>query len=115
MAGASASGQGSVRVRLLFDYPPPGSPTCGLCWLLVEPSQVRLVTDLSSLIRDKFGFSRRAKLSLFLDGALLPPTESARLVRDNDSLRWGDPAGTREGNGRDSQAQRGEMQGVSGG
>ncbi|XP_060109417.1 coilin [Heteronotia binoei] len=87
MAAAFASGQGSVRVRLLFDYPPPGSPTCGLCWLLLEPSQVRLVTDLSSLIRDKFGFSRRAKLSLFLDGALLPPTESARLVRDNDSLR----------------------------
>ncbi|XP_077184839.1 coilin isoform X2 [Paroedura picta] len=87
MAAASASGPASVRVRLLFDYPPPGSPTCGLCWLLLEPTQVRFVTDLSSLIRDKFGFSRRAKLSLFLDGALLPPTESARLVRDNDSLR----------------------------
>nr|XP_056719963.1 coilin [Euleptes europaea] len=87
MAASSAGGQGSVRVRLHFDYPPPGSPTCGVCWLLLEPSQVRLVTDLSSLIRDKFGFSRRAKLGLFLDGALLPPTESARLVRDNDSLR----------------------------
>ncbi|XP_015283572.1 PREDICTED: coilin isoform X2 [Gekko japonicus] len=87
MAAASASGQASVRVRLLFDYPPPGSPTCGLCWLLLEPNQVRFVTDLCSLIRDKFGFSRRSKLSLFLDGALLPPTESARLVRDNDSLR----------------------------
>uniref|UniRef100_A0A8B9P393 Coilin n=1 Tax=Apteryx owenii TaxID=8824 RepID=A0A8B9P393_APTOW len=48
---------------------------------------VRLVTDLLSLIRHRFGFSRRARLSLFLEGALLPPTESARLVRDNDSLR----------------------------
>ncbi|XP_054859640.1 coilin [Eublepharis macularius] len=80
-------GSGSVRLRLLFDYPPPGSPSCGRCWLLLEPGQARLVTDLSSLIRDRFGFSRRAQLSLFLDGALLPPTESARLVRDNDALR----------------------------
>ncbi|CAM4650080.1 unnamed protein product [Caretta caretta] len=84
---AVAGGGGPVRLRLLFDYPPPGSPGCSLCWLLLEPSQVRLVTDLISLIREKFGFSRRAQLSLFLEGALLPPTESARLVRDNDSLR----------------------------
>ncbi|XP_074016156.1 coilin [Numenius arquata] len=83
----AAAGGGPVRLRLLFDYPPPGSPGCALCWLLLEPSQVRLVTDLVSLIRHRFGFSRRARLSLFLEGALLPPTESARLVRDNDSLR----------------------------
>ncbi|XP_065503655.1 coilin [Caloenas nicobarica] len=82
-----AAAGGPVRLRLLFDHPPPGSPGCALCWLLLEPSQVRLVTDLLSLIRHRFGFSRRARLSLFLDGALLPPTESARLVRDNDSLR----------------------------
>ncbi|CAM9690454.1 unnamed protein product [Bubo scandiacus] len=84
---AAAAAGGAVRLRLLFDYPPPGSPGCALCWLLLEPSQVRLVTDLVSLIRHRFGFSRRARLSLFLEGALLPPTESARLVRDNDSLR----------------------------
>uniref|UniRef100_A0A8D0F0J2 Coilin n=1 Tax=Strix occidentalis caurina TaxID=311401 RepID=A0A8D0F0J2_STROC len=89
-----AAAGGAVRLRLLFDYPPPGSPGCALCWLLLEPSQVRLVTDLVSLIRHRFGFSRRARLSLFLEGALLPPTESARLVRDNDSLRYG-------GGGRD--------------
>ncbi|KAM6474366.1 coilin isoform 2-T2 [Liasis olivaceus] len=88
MAAAAGSGcDAPVRLRLLFDYPPPVTPACGLCWLLLEPNQVRLVTDLISLIREKFGFSRRAKLNLFLDGALLPPTESARLVRDNDSLR----------------------------
>ncbi|XP_065708305.1 coilin [Patagioenas fasciata] len=82
-----AAAGGPVRLRLLFDHPPPGSPGCALCWLLLEPSQVRLITDLISLIRHRFGFSRRTRLSLFLDGALLPPTESARLVRDNDSLR----------------------------
>ncbi|KAM8797034.1 coilin [Eudromia elegans] len=83
----AAAGGGALRLRLLFDYPPPGSPGCALCWLLLEPAQVRRVTDLLSLIRQRFGFSRRARLSLFLDGALLPPAESARLVRDNDSLR----------------------------
>uniref|UniRef100_A0A8B9FPS1 Coilin n=1 Tax=Amazona collaria TaxID=241587 RepID=A0A8B9FPS1_9PSIT len=83
----SAAGGGPVRLRLVFDFPPPGSPGCALCWLLLEPARVRLVTDLISLIRHRFGFSRRARLSLFLEGALLPPTESARLVRDNDSLR----------------------------
>ncbi|XP_044278006.1 coilin [Varanus komodoensis] len=87
MAAAAGIGEAPLRLRLLFDYPPPGSPACGLCWLLLEPSQVRLVTDIISLIRHKFGFSRHSQLSLFLDGALLPPTESARLVRDNDSLR----------------------------
>lgn len=87
-----------VRLRLLFDYPPPVTPACGLCWLLVEPNQVRLITDLISLIREKFGFSRHARLNLFLDGALLPPTESARLVRDNDSLRW-EPCKRKKGRG----------------
>lgn len=84
-----AAGAGPVRLRLVFDHPPPASPGCALCWLLLEPGQARLVTDLLSLIRHRFGFSRRARLSLFLDGALLPPAESARLVRDNDSLRYG--------------------------
>ncbi|XP_027738185.1 coilin [Empidonax traillii] len=83
----AAAGGGPVRLRLQFDHPPPASPGCALCWLLLEPGQARLVTDLLSLIRHRFGFSRRARLSLFLQGALLPPAESARLVRDNDSLR----------------------------
>ncbi|XP_066422144.1 coilin [Molothrus aeneus] len=87
MMAAGGGGGGPVRLRLVFDHPPPASPGCALCWLLLEPGQARLVTDLLSLIRHRFGFSRRARLSLFLEGALLPPAESARLVRDNDSLR----------------------------
>ncbi|XP_071429917.1 coilin [Pithys albifrons albifrons] len=82
-----AAGPGPVRLRLQFDHAPPASPGCAQCWLLLEPGQARLVTDLLSVIRHRFGFSRRARLSLFLQGALLPPAESARLVRDNDSLR----------------------------
>lgn len=89
----AAAGGAPVRLRLQFDFPPPGSPGCALCWLLLEPGQARLVTDLLSIIRHRFGFSRRARLSLFLDGALLPPTESARLVRDNDALRYGGTGG----------------------
>lgn len=95
----AAAGGAPVRLRLQFDFPPPGSPGCALCWLLLEPGQARLVTDLLSIIRHRFGFSRRARLSLFLDGALLPPTESARLVRDNDALRYGGTGGMGGGGG----------------
>ncbi|XP_030362507.1 coilin isoform X2 [Strigops habroptila] len=49
----AAAGGGPVRLRLVFDYPPPGSPGCALCWLLLEPGRVRLVTDLLSLIRHR--------------------------------------------------------------
>ncbi|XP_005056256.2 PREDICTED: coilin [Ficedula albicollis] len=62
-------------------------PSSGCGTRSAVPGGGRLVTDLLSLIRHRFGFSRRARLSLFLEGALLPPAESARLVRDNDSLR----------------------------
>ncbi|XP_066472968.1 coilin isoform X2 [Tiliqua scincoides] len=50
---AAAGCEAPVRLRLLFDYPPPGSPACALCWLLLEPRQVRLVTDLISVIRER--------------------------------------------------------------
>ncbi|EHB16800.1 Coilin [Heterocephalus glaber] len=76
-----------VRLRLQFDYPPPITPHCTVFWLLVDLNRCRVVTDLISLIRQRFGFSSGALLGLYLDGGLLPPAESARLVRDNDCLR----------------------------
>ncbi|KAM9597146.1 coilin isoform 2-T2 [Trichechus inunguis] len=77
----------TVRLRLQFDYPPPVTPDCTVFWLLVDLSRCRVVTDLISLVRQRFGFSSGAFLGLYLDGGLLPPGESARLVRDNDCLR----------------------------
>lgn len=84
----------TVRLRLQFDYPPPGAPHCTSFWLLIDLNGCRVVTDLISLIRQRFGFSSGALLGLYLEGALLPPAESARLVRDNDCLRC---AGGRRG------------------
>ncbi|KAL1780317.1 coilin [Sigmodon hispidus] len=77
----------TVRLRLQFDYPPPATPHCTVFWLLVDLNRCRVVTDLISLIRQRFGFSSGAFLGLYLEGGLLPPAESARLVRDNDCLR----------------------------
>ncbi|XP_036125882.1 coilin isoform X1 [Molossus molossus] len=77
----------TVRLRLQFDYPPPATPHCMDFWLLVDLNRCRVVTDLISLIRERFGFSSGAPLALYLEGALLPHGESGRLVRDNDCLR----------------------------
>ncbi|KAM5306335.1 coilin [Glossophaga mutica] len=77
----------TVRLRLQFDYPPPATPHCTDFWLLVDLNRCRVVTDLISLIRERFGFSSGAPLGLYLEGGLLPHGESARLVRDNDCLR----------------------------
>ncbi|XP_078258046.1 coilin isoform X2 [Rhinoraja longicauda] len=77
----------ALRLRLAFEYPPPRLPAARLCWLLLPAEQCRVVADLESVIRRRLGFNRRARLHLYLDGALLPPNESALLVRDNDCLR----------------------------
>ncbi|XP_007909814.1 coilin isoform X1 [Callorhinchus milii] len=77
----------AVRVRLLFDYPPPRQPAARMCWLFLQLDQCRVVADLESTIRHRFGFSSRTLLHLYLDGYLLPPSESVYLVRDNDSIR----------------------------
>lgn len=66
----------TVRLRLQFDYPPPGAPHCTSFWLLIDLNGCRVVTDLISLIRQRFGFSSGALLGLYLEGALLPPAES---------------------------------------
>ncbi|XP_008328853.1 coilin [Cynoglossus semilaevis] len=82
-----AANSGSfIRVRLFFDYPPPSVVDCRMCWLLVDLNTCRVVSDLESLIRDKFGFSSRSIFNLFIDDCYLPHTESIFLVRDNDSV-----------------------------
>lgn len=77
-----------IRVRLEFDYPPPALVDCRMCWLLVDLNTCRVVGDLESIIREKFEFSRRSILNLFIESCYLPHTESIYVVRDNDSVRW---------------------------
>lgn len=77
----------AVRIRLIFDYPPPFNPECRMCWLFVDLSKCRVVTDLISIIRQRFGFSRNLLLNLFIDECLLLPEENIYIVRDNDSIR----------------------------
>ncbi|XP_023666541.2 coilin [Paramormyrops kingsleyae] len=83
----AASCPNAVRVRLYFDYPPPAVSDCRMCWVLVDLNKCRVVADLASIIRDKFDFSRRAVLNLFIEDCYLPPAESVYVVRDNDSIR----------------------------
>lgn len=63
----------TVRLRLQFDYPPPATPHCTAFWLLVDLNRCRVVTDLISLIRQRFGFSSGALLGLYLEGGALAP------------------------------------------
>ncbi|XP_035254400.1 coilin [Anguilla anguilla] len=83
----AASSLNAVRVRLYFDYPPPAVSDCRMCWVLVDLNKCRVVADLASVIREKFDFSRRTILNLFIEDCYLPPTESVYVVRDNDSIR----------------------------
>ncbi|XP_041826719.1 coilin [Melanotaenia boesemani] len=84
---AASSSSSFIRLRLLFDYPPPTTTGCRMCWLLVDLSACRVVADLESMIREKFGFSRRSVFHLFVEDCYLPHTESIYVVRDNDSVR----------------------------
>ncbi|KAM9394243.1 coilin [Pholidichthys leucotaenia] len=77
----------SIRLRLFFDYPPPAVVGCRMCWLLVDLNRCRVVSDLESVIRERFEFSRGSVLNLFIEDCYLPHTESIHVVRDNDSVR----------------------------
>ncbi|KAM9843321.1 coilin [Aulostomus maculatus] len=83
----AAPSNSCIRVRLNFDYPPPAVVDCRMCWLLVDLNTCRVVADLESIIREKFEFSRRSIVSLFIEDCYLPHTESIYVVRDNDSVR----------------------------
>ncbi|KAM9456779.1 coilin [Clarias gariepinus] len=83
----AASSLNAVRVKLYFDYPPPSMPDCRMSWVLVDLNKCRVVADLCSVIREKFDYSRKTGLDLFIENCFLPPTESIYVVRDNDSIR----------------------------
>lgn len=83
----AAHSPSSIRVRLHFDYPPPAVVDCRMCWLLVDLNTCRVVADLEGTIREKFEFSRRSILKLFIDDCYLPHTEGIDVVRDNDNVR----------------------------
>uniref|UniRef100_A0A665UAR8 Coilin p80 n=1 Tax=Echeneis naucrates TaxID=173247 RepID=A0A665UAR8_ECHNA len=83
----AANANSCIRVRLYFDYPPPAVIDCRMCWLLVDLNKCRVVADLESIIREKFEFSSRSILNLFIEDCYLPHTEHIYVVRDNDSVR----------------------------
>ncbi|XP_063312261.1 coilin [Pelobates fuscus] len=77
----------AVRVKLLFDFPPPAVPQSSMLWLLVDQTRCRVVADLSSVIRDRYFYGQPGGLSLYVESCLLPPGESILLVRDNDCVK----------------------------
>ncbi|XP_063816926.1 coilin [Pseudophryne corroboree] len=83
----AAGSRGDVRVRLMFEYPPPAIPESCMFWILLDTQRCRVVTDLTSIIRQRFFYSQRGALSLYVDDCLLPPGENIRVIRDNDSIR----------------------------
>ncbi|GAA6216093.1 coilin-like [Lates japonicus] len=83
----AANSNSFIRVRLHFDYPPPAVVDCRMCWLLLDLNTCRVVADLESIIREKFEFSPRSILNLFIEDCYLPHTERIFVVRDNDSVR----------------------------
>ncbi|XP_062874876.1 coilin [Trichomycterus rosablanca] len=85
-SGVGGAG-GVVRVRLCFDYPPPCLVQCRMSWVLLDLRECRVITDVVSVIREKFQYSRRTELDLYLQDCYLPPAESAHLLRDSDTLR----------------------------
>uniref|UniRef100_A0A8C4QLQ3 FIP-RBD domain-containing protein n=1 Tax=Eptatretus burgeri TaxID=7764 RepID=A0A8C4QLQ3_EPTBU len=76
-----------IRIKLLFDFPPPGAPTERRLWFIVDMDRCRLVADLQSDIRQRFHISSRTAVTLFIDGCLAPAAERITLVRDGDCIR----------------------------
>uniref|UniRef100_UPI00358FF3B1 coilin isoform X2 n=1 Tax=Myxine glutinosa TaxID=7769 RepID=UPI00358FF3B1 len=75
-----------IRIKLLFDFPPPGAPTERRLWFLVDTDRCRLVADLQSDIRQHFRISSGTAVTLFIDGCLAPAAERITLVRDGDCV-----------------------------
>ncbi|EEC19876.1 hypothetical protein IscW_ISCW023092 [Ixodes scapularis] len=61
-----------------------------MAWMVVDPSEVSSVKQLTKLVKRRFLLVGEHKL--YLDGAWLPPVECIRVLRDNDviSVVWGE-------------------------
>lgn len=72
------------RIRVHIDYTHPHKTRRS--WFLFDPTQCRIVSDLSYLIAQRFGLKGETYVKLELDNYSLPPSESIDLIRDNDSI-----------------------------
>ena len=71
------------RIKLHFE-----SPTVGRnrrSWFLFDSNECRLVSDLIYQISERFGLTR-AYTVLKLDDYVIPPSESIKIIRDNDAI-----------------------------
>lgn len=75
-----------LRLRISFDAPPPGMPSSTKYMILIEPQICRTVADVERVIKRKFGYSKKATLSLQLGGYTLPSTEKVEILQNDDSL-----------------------------
>ncbi|KAG0429617.1 hypothetical protein HPB47_023443 [Ixodes persulcatus] len=76
-----------IRVKLDMRKSNPDASV--MAWMIVDPSEVSSVKQLTKLIKRRFLLVGEHRL--YLDGAWLPPVECIRILRDNDviSVVWG--------------------------
>ncbi|KAM7297012.1 coilin [Ixodes scapularis] len=77
-----------IRVKLDMRKSNPGASL--MAWMVVDPSEISSVKQLTKLVKRRFLLVGEHRL--YLDGAWLPPVECIRVLRDNDviSVVWGE-------------------------
>ncbi|CAN8002538.1 unnamed protein product, partial [Ixodes hexagonus] len=77
-----ADSTGAIRVKLDMRKSDPDK--FELIWMVVDPSEISTVKQLVKLLKHRFLLVGKHKL--YLEGAWLPPIESIRVLRDNDTV-----------------------------